>query len=1179
MAEATAAETGVMALLAGFFEPAWYLRRHPDVAATGMEPLLHYVRHGIDEGRDPNRFFDGAWYRARYPDVGASGTHPLLHYLRSGTAEGRHPHPRFDATWYVEEHPEAAANPLLYHLRTGLGLGYATEKPVYARDYLASGAVPPTVPDWVRADVVVPVYRGLEETRACLESVLADPGRLPGRVIVVDDRSPEPALSAYLDGLAAAGRITLVRNARNLGFVRSVNAGMAAAGRSDVVLLNSDTEVAAGWLARLAAHAHAGARVASVSPLSNNATICGHVSDAGGPVAFGLAAGAVDAAARAVNAGRFVEAPTTVGFCMYIRRDALDAVGEFDAAAFGMGYGEENDFCCRATALGWRHRIACDTYVYHKGSVSFGARAKALARRAMAVLGERYPGYARAVDLHVRRDAIGPFRFALTGELLRRSGLPVILMVSHGLGGGVARHLEALGAALAGRAHVLLLRSSDRGGALSVPALEGHPELELAAERVEDLALVLRHCGVSRVHVHNVLGMDFDIAALVRLLGVPFDVTVHDWYALCPQLRFLPAPSGLYCNEPGPAVCNACIAARPSHGASDILSWRAERAWLLRDAERVLAPCADVVRRLERFGTADRAVLAPHEGFAAGQWPLHAQGPGEGRLRIAVIGVLADHKGARTVAAVAEAMDPKRFEIVVIGHTEADFPVAALGRIKATGPYKETELAGLIERLAPHVAWFPGAWPETFSYTLSAAIEAGLPIAAARIGAFPERLAGRPLTWLADAASSPAAWLSLFERVRAELPQEAVTGTEAERPGMAGFYPDAYLRAGRAKPARRKKPVIAVVPERYETGAATPCAFIRLLQPLDHPDIGGGFEVVLADAESVLDMRADAIVTQRDAPGSVAGAEALAAHARATGAVLLYDLDDDLANPAPGHPEAAALRAKAKVVRRMLGLADAVWVSTPGLAERLAPLRGDATVVANGLDERIWVPGGAAAAPNVPPGFGPLRVLCMGTTTHERDFAMIAPALARLKAEYWQDIEIDVIGTTAAPLPDGVNRLSPPHHAYRSYPGFVDWFARARPGWHVGLAPLAANRFNAAKSSIKALDYAALGLFVLASEGPVYRGSLADGVSGSLVANTAQAWHAALEWLVRNRALRDGMAERARAAFLAAGTLAAQAEARRAQWAAVLARAGAQPRPSSHPAQVAATQASTEPAA
>ena len=645
--------------LSSFFDPTWYLSRYPDVAASGTEPLHHFVHYGAAENRDPNRFFDSAWYLAHYPDVANSGRHPLLHYLQMGAAELRNPHPRFDAAYYVDQHPEAAANPLLYHLVFGLVRGWLTEKPMSIRDYLPSDAASPTAPPDIVVDIVIPVYRGLAQTRRCILSVLADPDRPAGRVIVVDDCSPEPKLSAWLERLAAAKRIDLLRNRRNRGFVASVNIGIKAAGTHDVVLLNSDTEVPAGWLARLAGHAYATPRVASVSPFSNNATICGYPGTAANPPAFGLDVTELDAACHSANAGRSVELPTTVGFCMYVRRAALADIGLFDVETFGRGYGEENDFCLRASARGWRHLLACDTFVYHEGSVSFGAGASAAAEQGMVAMRERYPHYARLVAEHVKLDAAGPYRFAITTELFRRSNLPTILMLAHDLGGGVRRHILDLVERIAGAANCLLLESTPRGAALSVPALPGHPELALPADRASDLAMLLKSARVTRAHIHHLMGMDLDVRALLHQLGVPFDVTVHDYFAICPQVNLLPWLQGAYCGEPDVAGCNACIADRPSHGSRDIVSWRRGNAWQFIEADRVICPSEDVRKRLARYRLDRHAIVVPHEPVTIGPWPMSPPTLGKGRaLRVAVIGVLANHKGAVTVMTVASAADP-----------------------------------------------------------------------------------------------------------------------------------------------------------------------------------------------------------------------------------------------------------------------------------------------------------------------------------------------------------------------------------------------------------------------------------------------------------------------------------------------------------------------------------------
>ena len=263
-------------------------------------------------------------------------------------------------------------------------------------------------------DVIVPVYKGARETRRCIDTVLESVQREPFEVVVVDDASPDAGIVAYLNGLAASGRITLARNETNKGFVRSVNRGMSAHPDRDVVLLNSDTEVANDWLDRLRKSACSEPDIGTATPFSNNATICTYPFPGWtGGLPGKLGVSVLDRLFAAANAGRTVALPTAVGSCMYVRRACLQQVGLFDAERFGRGYGEENDFCLRAAKAGWRSVLAADVFIFHEGAVSFSdersARAQAVLEAVLAV----HPDYVRLVREFTLRDPASALREAV----------------------------------------------------------------------------------------------------------------------------------------------------------------------------------------------------------------------------------------------------------------------------------------------------------------------------------------------------------------------------------------------------------------------------------------------------------------------------------------------------------------------------------------------------------------------------------------------------------------------------------------------------------------------------------------------------------------------------------------------------------------------------------------------
>jgi GT2 family glycosyltransferase len=256
----------------------------------------------------------------------------------------------------------------------------------------------------------------------CLSSVLASRDSSLGRVIVVDDASPDVDLIAYLHERRMQGEIEIVRHDVNLGVVAANNSGLAVS-RRDVVFLNSDTEVHGDWVRRLLRCAYSAEAIGTVTPFSNEGSVCSYPYPTwwkGLPGGLGLAD--LDGLFAHANDGQApADIPSGVSFCMLVKRACLDGVGPFDVQAFGRGYGDETDFCQRVALSGWRNVVCPDTFVYHQAGGSFGGDRVARAEAAERVLSERYPGYQGRVRDFMIHDPLSVLRGRVDAARARRS--------------------------------------------------------------------------------------------------------------------------------------------------------------------------------------------------------------------------------------------------------------------------------------------------------------------------------------------------------------------------------------------------------------------------------------------------------------------------------------------------------------------------------------------------------------------------------------------------------------------------------------------------------------------------------------------------------------------------------------------------------------------------------------
>jgi len=253
----------------------------------------------------------------------------------------------------------------------------------------------------VRGDVVVciPVYEARPLFEQCLRSVAEHTAG--ATILVADDASADLGIEAYARAIADEFEmldVVFVRQPYNVGFVRNMNCAFAAAALADIVILNSDVVVPAGWLQRLRAAACSDALVATASTLTNNGTILSvpHRDAPSPDPPPGLSLAEADQRIAAASPRLRPRIPTGIGHCLYVRRSALELVGQFDES-FSPGYGEEVDFSQRCLARGLHHVVADDLYVFHRGAGSFGAATNVRQDEHEEILRARYPSYHRAV--------------------------------------------------------------------------------------------------------------------------------------------------------------------------------------------------------------------------------------------------------------------------------------------------------------------------------------------------------------------------------------------------------------------------------------------------------------------------------------------------------------------------------------------------------------------------------------------------------------------------------------------------------------------------------------------------------------------------------------------------------------------------------------------------------------
>lgn len=632
------------------------------------------------------------------------------------------------------------------------------------------------------------------------------------------------------------------------------------------------------------------------------------------------------------------------------------------------------------------------------------------------------------------------------------------------------------------------------------------------------------------VHIHSLQGLGAGLLGVARDAGAAVVVTMHDWWWQCPCL-FRLSPDGGICDDPAqPAQCSGVT-------GFDFERRRSILAAALRDADRILVPSDFLRASLEAGGFECGRIEVLKNGVARPGRALSPSGGDEGApLRFLYVGGAGNRaKGLEVLLRAVESL-AGNFVVEMYSVEPSEIGGQQDGRLRCQPPFEPEERDAVFERA--DVVVVPSVMRESFSLVAHEALLRSRPVLVSDCGG-PQEIVRDGENGIvvpsADASALAAAMdrcvrdRSWVRRLASASPPSVASPAEYAERTHAVYR---ALRPVQGRPVRRRSLEGRRV--LFLTGMDGAPLRYRAWNLIERLGLAGVDAEVLyhSDARAIAAAeRADVVILYRAPLGRIVAQIVERCRVRGVPVVfssddLVFDSTDLAAAPALDHPDpsvVAGYRESVEGHARALAASDAFLGSTPELAAAAEGMGFPAFTLANGPSGLLLeVSKRALGSRRVLPGR--VRVgYASGTDTHDGDLALVAPALAEILGRR-PEVDLVLVGPVALPAP-----LRGFSHRIERH-SFVAWsdLPELLAGLDVSLAPLDIERaFNRAKSEVKFLEAAAVGVPTLASASPAFVRATRGGEVGML-AEGHREWVRGLGRLVDDAALREAIGGAAR---------------------------------------------------
>lgn len=717
--------------------------------------------------------FDVEYYLNNNSDVKKSNMDPLIHYFYYGFAEGRNPHPEFNTNYYLKKYKDVRdshLNPLVHYSLYGIKEKRKTKKNLLNYDNNHINNILNALNPKKKVTVIIPIYNAYEDTKKCIESILKNT-RIPYELIFINDKSTDKRIETLLNQIENMAHVKIINNPKNQGFIKNINLGMQNS-EGDVVILNSDTIVTQKWLPKLITAAYSNERIATVTPLTNSSSVSVPKMSEDNEIPSSLSIDEMANLVEKTSENTYITAPVGNGFCMFIKREAINDVGYFDEETFGKGYGEENDFCMRALYKKWKHVYDDSTFIYHKRSASFSSESIKLKKENQISLEKKHPTYIKRIKKFFASNKLQDVQDHVIYALnkVNKTGIckkRILYVVHQGTGGTQFTNIDLIKHVQKEWDCYLLVSNSktitlqrfveNKFNTINSWNIESKwSAKDFYNSEFRDIYFnIINALKIDIIHIRHLIQHTFDLPVVSKKLGIPLVISFHDFYFICPSYNLLDEKNNYCagnCTE-GEGQCNISMEILKDLPTLKTFSkkWREEVSNILSTASTFVTT-SQIVKELfisiyPKLSKKEFIVIEHGRDFKENNDNTTYKIPTNDKpTKILFPGDIRNQKGSELIKNLKKFDENSLLDFHFMGALDDDLKSCGTYH----GHYKRDDFCRTVKKVKPSFIGILSIWPETYCHTLSEAWSCGIPVLTTKIGVLEERINKNGGGWLLE---------------------------------------------------------------------------------------------------------------------------------------------------------------------------------------------------------------------------------------------------------------------------------------------------------------------------------------------------------------------------------------------------------------------------------------------